>query len=305
MNTTIIFNFLIPQIKRILGIKDISLWRKRWVKRIGKIVYHKKYTADDVVAEMKRMGMNTGSIVCVHSSMMQFYNYKGTSEELIDKILDVIGPDGTLVMPAFPVLDNIKISEFVFDGKKEKTGAGYLAETFRKYPGVLRSNNVHHSVCAIGKDADYLLKDHTNGINCWDEKSPWYRMCELNALVFNIGMPRSYIGTFHHCVEGILYKDYPYWAQFYDHNQTYRYIDHNGSVQTYNNIEGSLLRKTREKKVTKYFTKNEWCISKLSNLEIKVFYSRKALEKMINLGRKGISVYYIPSTKGFKFDNEE
>ena len=86
-----------------------------------------------------------------------------------------------------------------------------MAETFRKYPGVIRSINTQHSVCAIGKYANWLTKDHHRCRNCWDENSPWYRMTQLNALVFNLGIQSHYIGTFVHCVEGLLWKEHPYW----------------------------------------------------------------------------------------------
>lgn len=296
------FRFIVPRVKRILGISDVSLFRKRWSKRIGKLIYHKKYDADTLVNEMTKLGMKKGSVVCIHASMMQFYNYTDSATNLIETILKVIGDEGTLIMPAFPVDPKVPYEDYVFNPVTDKTGAGYLAETFRKYPGVMRSNNVHHSVCVIGKYAEYLTKDHTSGINCWDEYSPWYRMCELNALVFNLGMPRSYIGTFHHCVEALLYRDYPYWKQFFSFTQKYNFLNKEGVVESYENIEGNLLRKTREKNITRHFTSEDWQISRLSNLEIKVFYSHSALNKMLELGKKGISVYYLPSTKGYKFD---
>lgn len=299
--SVLIFRQMVPGLKRLLGIKDISLIRKKLKKNIDKLIYHKKYDAQELVDKMKALGMNKGSIVCIHASMMQFFNYTGTAEELIDTILKEIGEEGTLVMPASPIDPKIPFENYVFNPKTTPTKAGYLAETFRKYPGVKRSNNVHHSVCAIGKWADYLIKDHTSGENCWDEKSPYYKMCDMNALVFNLGMPRWYIGTFHHCVEALLYKTYPFWNQFFTLKQKYNYIDFNGNVHTYYNLEGTIVTKTKERRVTKYFTPQEWKITKLSNLEIKVFYSKKAFEKMYNLGKQGISVYYIPSNRGYEF----
>lgn len=303
MNRSAIFSTVIPFCKKILGIKDISLWRKQWAKRIGKVIYHKKYTASDIVQIMQQLGMKNGSTVCIHSSMMQFYNYTGSATELIDKILQAIGPNGTLMMPAFPNKPENGYDNYIFNPVTDKTGAGYLAETFRKYPGVKRSNNVHHSVCAIGKHADYLIKDHTNGENCWDKLSPWYRICELNGLVFNLGLPRSYMGTFHHCVEGILHSEHPYWAQFFTYRQKYSYYNDDMSISSYYNIEGKLIRKTRKRNIFKFFTTAEWKIARISNLEIKVFYAQNALSKMLDLGRHGISAYYIPSTRKYNFNN--
>ncbi len=294
------FRIIVPTVKRLIGIKDISLWRKRWTKRVGKIVYHKKYSARDIVRVMCQLGMEEGSVVCVHASMMQFYNFTDSAKDLIDEILRIIGKEGTLMMPAFPIKPKDGYDNYVFNPLTDKTGAGYLAEVFRKYPGVKRSCNVHHSVCAIGKYVDYLIKDHTNGENCWDKLSPWYRISELNGLVFNLGMPHSYIGTFHHCVEGILHSEHPYWGQFFNYRQKYMYLL-DGKVHTYYNIEGNIIRKTREKNIFKYLTIEDWHIAQISNLEIKVFNAHKVLNKMLELGAQGVSVYYVPSPNKYKF----
>ena len=104
-------------VKRLFGIKDISLMKKNIKKRIGKLVYHQKYTADDIVALMQEMGMKEGSTVCIHSSMKEFYNYKGTARELIEKILKALGPEGTLMMPAFPPVKKAFEPGYVFPVK--------------------------------------------------------------------------------------------------------------------------------------------------------------------------------------------
>lgn len=161
---------------------------------------------------------------------------------------------------------------------------------------------MQHSVCAIGKYAEWLLKDHVNCHDCWDKNSPWYRMCELDALVFNFGMPRSYIGTFHHCIESQLQYHYPYWKQFFTTKQKYRYVL-DGQVYEYYSWTAHLDRRMRKKKVTKYFTKEDWQIKKISNLEVKVFYSKHCLETMMDLARKGVVIYYVPSPKNFQFDD--
>ena len=288
-------------IKKILGINDFSLFMKKTKKKIGKILYRKKYTAKDIVDVMIKLGMKRGSIVCIHSSMMEFYNYVGSAEELIKEILDVLGEDGTLAMPAYPNQEIAESEGYIFDATKDKTVAGYLAETFRKYPGVKRSLNAEHSVCAIGKHANYLLNEHQNSADCWDKNSPYYRMCELNALIFNLGMPRKFFGTFAHCTESILQHEHPYWAQFFNKKITFKYYDENREVKQYTSNVCKIERRQKDSNITRHFTEEHWRIAKISNLEIKVFYSAAALNKMLELGRQGISRYYIPSTKGFIF----
>lgn len=289
-------------IKKLTGIQDISLFKKQVHKWVGQLFYHKKYTAEDVVAVMKQLGLKEGSLVCMHSSMKEFYNYRGSAAELIEAILAAIGPEGTLMMPAFPKKDLIRKPGYVFDLTKDPTDAGHLAETFRKYPGVKRSINVQHSVCAIGRLADELVREHENTRDCWDIKSPWQQLCRHNGLVFNLGMPKWYIGTFEHCVESILRDDYPYYAQFFTKKERWKYLAEDGRILSYCNDTAGIERRTREDKVKRYFLKDEYRYAKLSNLDISVYESGKCLEKMLSLGRKGITIYYVPSPKRFKFE---
>lgn len=290
-------------IKRMTGIKDFSLVRKNISKRIGKLIYHRKYTVQDIVNAMVKTGMRPGSIVCIHSSMKEFYNYQGTAQELIDAIITYLTPEGTLMMPAMPFTDlrDVDLNNYIFNPQTDKTAAGYLAETFRQYPGVVRSINIQHSVCAWGKHAVWLTKDHHLGHNCWDECSPYYRMIQLNGLVINLGMPSFFIGTFDHCVEALLYKEHPYWQQFFNKQQTYRYYDESGEIRQYTCYTGDLDCRTRESRLTRYFGPDIHKKVRVSNLLINVFDASPCLQKMLELGRQGITMYYVPSPKSYQF----
>lgn len=286
-------------VKRVFKM-PVGTIKRRLHKRIGQILYHKKYTALDIVSVMKEMGMKEGSLVCIHCAMAEFYNYKGTAKELIDEILKAIGPKGTLMMPAFPIIP--AGNKYVFDPQKDKTGAGYLAETFRNYPGVRRSYNVRASVCAIGPLSDYLLNEHHKGYDCWDEKSPWWKLCEMGGEVFNFGLPKSYMGTFYHSVESVLKNEHPYWRQFFTKEVEYSYMQ-DGVVHKYRNMDCDLYRRTRKKKLWRFFTNEDWNIRRLSNLRIKVFHTGHLFPKLVGLGRQGITAYYIPSPDEFKWEN--
>ncbi|MBR0038083.1 MAG: AAC(3) family N-acetyltransferase [Bacteroidales bacterium] len=283
-------------IKRLTGIRNLTEFRKKLKKECGKLIWLRSYTADELVNLMQEMGMKEGSIVCIHSSMREFYNYKGSAQELIEKIMQVITPNGTLLMPAysFQGREQLMNPDLIFDPQKDKTIAGYLAETFRKMEGVRRSINVRHSVCAWGRYANYLICDHHKGRNCWDEYSPWYRLCELGGLVFTLGLPRSFMGTFNHCVEGLLAREHPYWAQFFNKRMTYRYRDEHGQIQSYTSDESFIERRTHKRVITRHFGSDIYKIRRISNLEIKLFQAQPCLNIMLELGRKGISMYYVP-----------
>lgn len=297
-----VYSILASAIKKTFGIKDYSKLKKDVHKRFGKIIYKKKYYATDIVHVMCSLGMKSGSIVCIHCAMKEFYNYIGTPKDLIDEILKVIGPDGTLMMPAYPKKSLLLNPNYIFNIKEDPTDAGALAESFRKYPGVLRSISVQHSVCAIGRYAEYLVKDHQKAHDPWGEESPYRRLCELGGIAFNLGMPDSYIGTFHHCVESTLQYDYPYWAQFFLNKSKYRYYNEDGIVEEYECFDCNIERRLSPRNITRFFTSNDWAKVKLSNLLIKAFYIEDCYPKMLDLGKKGIAIYYIPSPRKYSFN---
>lgn len=291
--------------KRILGIplRDglsfSNIWkyqRLRW----GPYIYKKKYSAKDIVHIMTEMGMEKGSNVFIHSSWNEFYNYTGTENDLIDSILSVIGPTGTLIMPAYPFL----LSNNIFNIKKSVTKAGLLAEEFRKYPNVKRSINVQHSVCALGPLSDYLLNEHHLGDNCWDERSPYYKLSSINALVFAIGLPNTFIGTMSHCVEGILWKYYPYYRDMFSKDKIEKkYVDYDGQEKSYYCYESVKKKVCGPFKLKRYISKylDNDC-RQISNLKITLFKASEVIPIMISNGRKGIVIYSYPRLGNYQFD---
>jgi aminoglycoside 3-N-acetyltransferase len=303
--------FIIKETKRFFGIPlSQSLGMHEIMKfthlRLGRFFYKKTYDSKDIINLMIKMGMKKGSNVFIHSSWNELYNYTGTIKEIIDGVLNVIGSQGTLAMPCFPLLRKGK----TFNVKKSVTGAGLIAEEFRQYPGVRRSINVQHSVCALGPQTNFLLSEHHLGETCWDEKSPYYRISQINTLVFSIGLPRYYVGTMVHCVISVLCNDIPYFRDFFTSKHLiYYYIDVDGVEKTYTQLEKSTKGKAKRNKygymkklVKKYLSKDDYKLGRISNLNISMFKANKVVPLMIDLGRKGIILYKSPSPKGYKFN---
>lgn len=298
-------------IQKVFKIQGIHLFFKKWKKKILKNVYTKKYTAGDIVDIMKQMGMGKGSIVFIHSSMTEFYNYKGDARELIDKIIEVIGEEGTLMMPCYPknkkqIIKNCvqhQIADVVFDVNATPSGAGYLSEVFRTYPGVKRSINIQHSVCAWGKLSDYFISEHHLSETCWDEKSPYYKMSQKDeTLVFALGLS-YFLGTMIHCVESLLRFKYRYFTLFFERKVTYTYRDKNGNISTHTMRTDNVERKRSKKKIIKkYFDKNEFHVKTISNLRVEMVRAKYTLDLMLHLAEEGITMYSKPSPKPYLKD---
>lgn len=294
-------------LKFLLGIKakeDLSLkaFIRCWHRRLGPYFYKTKYSPLDVVYAMKRAGMREGSTVFIQSSWGEFYNCTGTPQDLIREILTIIGKDGTLAMACMPVNCDI------FDVLNTPTKAGYLAECFRKYPGVKRSINVRHSVCAIGRNADYLLSEHHLGETPWDEKSPYYKLSKVDALVFGLGLGPYWVGTITHCVDSLLKDKVPYYTDMWDKEKTkYEYIDYNGVQKSYYNY--SMPKSGKHRRLTSYFLNRRICkkylhshYQQISNLQISCWEAKEVVPTLVELGRKGIDSNMMPLKCGYTFE---
>lgn len=295
-------------IRKILGIPSneglgVDSFIKNWRLRIGPYFYKNKYTASDVVNVMKRAGMKEGSVVFIQSGWAEFYNCTSNEKELITEILNTIGPDGTLAMACMPILRKGKI----FNVKKSVTSAGLLAEAFRKYPGVKRSVHERHSVCSIGPLTDYLISEHHLGETAWDKKSPYYKLSEVNALVFGLGLGKYWVGTIVHCVDSLLKDEVPYYHDlFFTEKTEYRYIDYDGIEKSYWNYD--MPESGPKIRVGSYFKNRHICrkylhgyYERISNLQITCWEAKEVVPKLLDLGRKGIDGNLLPSKKGYKF----
>ena len=285
-------------IKQKAGIRSWKWLKYKTKQKLERRYYKHRYSVQDIINLMKSMGLKKGGTVFVHSSWSEFYNFTGNINDFIDGILDEIGPDGTLAMPAYPDYSLSKNPDSVFSINSTPTIAGKIAETFRNYPGVKRSAN-RHSVCALGPMSNFLLEEHKYSITCWDEKSPYYKLAELDALVFSFGLGKYFIGTMVHCAESILKDEVPYFANL-SRKKTILRIElqdktiYNQEYYTHEDDLYVIITDNSRKRMLKYFDKSKFDRSKLSNLTINMHRAKYAINEMIALGRKGIVIYERP-----------
>lgn len=124
-------------------------------------------TLDQAVIEenLRALGLERGMAVEVHSSLSRFGRVSGGAPAVIQALMNVVGEEGTLIMPAFPLTLPLPLSDsdkargivakvrFLDPNSEERTGMGVIADTFRRWPGVITGPGFHR-VCAWGKDID-------------------------------------------------------------------------------------------------------------------------------------------------------
>lgn len=295
MSRLFIRSLLVDYIKRLFGISNLSLFIRRRVHGLEKLIYHRKYSADDIIRAIEDSGVKPGTPILVHSSFSNFYNYTGTIDELIDKLIAFAGPNGTVCMPAFP--SNKFDPSQVFDVSRTKSAAGVLTEFFRLRPNVYRSMNQLHSVCAIGKDAEYITKDHQFSRISYDEHSPFYKIAELGGYSISLGMPKWYIGTGCHICEALLYGKLPYFTEKFSIEKEYTYIDTQGITfkhKMFVKSKRNYIRYKNTKLIDSYFDKSKFGRLRLSNIWVSTFELKYLYERLMELAREGKTLYRTP-----------
>lgn len=134
-------------------------------------------TLDSLTREFTDLGVRPGTILMVHSSLGRTGWTVGGAVTVIRALLEVLAPDGTLVMPAeSPSVSDpatwddprvrpewhaaIREHLPVFHPLTTPTTMGAIPEAFRTFPGTLRSAHPLVSVCANGPCAREITVRH-------------------------------------------------------------------------------------------------------------------------------------------------
>lgn len=144
-------------------------------------------TAASLAADFVALGVQPAMTLMVHSSLGRVGWTEGGPIAVIEVLLDVLGPRGTLVMPAeSPQLADPANTQ-LFDPQTTPTTMGAIPETFRSYPGTLRSNHPLGSVCANGHRAREITAQHA--LELYEGRgTPFEKLYELDAWTLLLGV---------------------------------------------------------------------------------------------------------------------
>jgi aminoglycoside N3'-acetyltransferase len=161
--------------------------------------------AASLAGDLRGLGLREGDVLFLHSSLKSLGFVEGGPNTLFNALLDVIGPEGTLIVPTYylpggTIHATCQMKDYVFDPRVQGSNLGAVPEAFLKRHGVRRSIHPTHSVSAVGKHADYVTKDHHRAPSIFGKGSPWDRCHELNGKVLGLGISMGPV-TFYHLLE--------------------------------------------------------------------------------------------------------
>ncbi|MFX0054341.1 MAG: aminoglycoside N(3)-acetyltransferase [Candidatus Hermodarchaeota archaeon] len=177
----------------------------RWEKQ--KIVVEETptpITKDHIAQDLTRIGLHSGDVVVVHSSLSRIGWVVGGPVTVINALMEVVSDEGTIVMPTHSS-GNSEPSHWVAPPVPEEwwpiirnempayqssitpaDSVGIIPEVFRGFPAVFRSMHPQASVAAWGRHAEEVVKTHRLDV-AFGEDSPWGKLYDLHAKVLLLG----------------------------------------------------------------------------------------------------------------------
>lgn len=162
-------------------------------------------TVESLAAHLADCGLSAGQTVLVHSAMSKIGWIAGGPEAVILALLHVLGPQGTLMMPAHTASNTdpanwqnppvppdwipiIRAQSPAYNPATTPTREmGVIAELFRTWPGVMRSAHPIGSFAALGPNAAVLTADH--GLeDMFGDSSPLGKLYAMDGYVLLLGV---------------------------------------------------------------------------------------------------------------------
>ncbi|NQT94027.1 MAG: AAC(3) family N-acetyltransferase, partial [Lentisphaerae bacterium] len=134
--------------------------------------------ADRLRKELRACGIRRGGVLMAHVSLSQFGYVVGGAKTVVDVLLDLVGPKGTLVLPTH---SNSVLGTPPYDPKRSPASTGTIPDYFRRQAGVVRSPHPTHSVAACGPAARELCEAHAPTLAPLSREGFWGTFYEMNG----------------------------------------------------------------------------------------------------------------------------
>lgn len=168
------------------------------------------YTAKDMTAALRKVGLHEDDTVMFHVSLGMFGVAEGiTSQDELHRLFlecvrAVVGPGGTVLIPAYTY--SLCRGER-FDVRSSPSTIGAFPEFFRQQQGVVRSQEPILSVCGQGPKVKDLFEDLP--CTCYGEDCLYARLVACKAKICTMGLGLNW-ATFLHHIEEISRVPYRY-----------------------------------------------------------------------------------------------
>ncbi len=164
---------------------------------------------NELLAGFRSTGLQAGDTVLVHSAYKSFGGVEGGPQTVVDVLLEILTPEGTLIMPTF----NFEFNKGApWDVRTTPSQMGVLTELVRTDPRAKRVFHPFYSFAIIGKHADFLTRERYK--SSYERASLFGKLRDLDGKIMIIGLDYTHSFTFVHHVEQMEGVDYRFIKAF-------------------------------------------------------------------------------------------
>lgn len=170
-------------------------------------------TKSRLVEDLRKLGVTAGQTIMLHASVKAVGWIVGGPDVVIQALLDVLEPAGTLMMyisweeePSYLLAEwpeewqQAYLKECPpFDPTTSRANRKWsiLTEYLRTWPSAFRSNHPDASFAAVGKLARWITENHPLQYG-YGPGSPLAKLCEVRGKVLLLGAPLNTITLLHY-----------------------------------------------------------------------------------------------------------
>lgn len=175
-----------------------------------------------ITDQLTELGVRKGGIMIVHASGLALKPTALAATQLCEKLLDFLGPEGTLAMPAIPLYrgeptgperltDAICAKILTYDVHKTPPWTGALPKALMGVTGAVRSRHPINSMVAVGPHAVSMMAANIDGdrpMGCGPGSS-WKFCADHNATIVCLGVDTAHSLTMIHVAEDSWANQWP------------------------------------------------------------------------------------------------
>lgn len=172
-----------------------------------------RFSETELASALHAVGIGKGDCLFIHAGLRnlgKFVSRQGSAgpEALLEAFIDVVGMEGTLVVPTF----NFGFCQGQPFDRQNTPGdrMGALSESLRRHPSALRSQHPFQPVAAIGAAAAEIAE--AQGRSAFSQGSAFDVMLKRNCKILFLGV--DFVETFVHVAEERANVPYRFWKTF-------------------------------------------------------------------------------------------
>jgi aminoglycoside N3'-acetyltransferase len=196
---------------------------------------------DEFKTMVLQLGIGAGDVVIVHAETSRFWRSGHSVKDIIYCLQDIVGPAGTIAMPAIPLLkdeprpedrfdDSLFAKPFTYRKGKDRIWTGILPLALSRQPGAHLSSIPLNTMVAVGPEAQHIVEaqEFDARMTACGPASPWAKCYALDAKILMIDVDVAHSLTMTHTVEDLFEEEWP--IKNWYRPRSFRVIDGGASI---------------------------------------------------------------------------